>query len=90
MKENFAKKKVGCKDVDKFQTGELKWFKIQRRLPDMKYNKAKWVGPCKVVSVSKGGLFELLYEVNSKFINYGCIHPQFLKQFCGELLLLAS
>ena len=51
MKETFDKKKVGHKDVDKFQTGELVWFNIQRRMPDMKYNKAKWIGPCKVVSV---------------------------------------
>ena len=65
-------------------------FDIQRRLPDMKYNKAKWVGPCKVVSMSKGGLFELSYEVNGKFIKYNRIHPQFLKLFHGEPLLLAS
>ena len=56
----------------------------------MKYNKAKWVGPCKVVSMSKGGLFELSYKVNGEFIKYDHIHPQFLKRFCGEPLLLAS
>ena len=51
LKETFDKKKVGRKDVDKFQTGELIWFKVQRRMPDMKYNKAKRIGPCKVFSV---------------------------------------
>ena len=56
----------------------------------MKHNKAKWIGPCSVVSVSDRGLFELLYEVNGKFIKYNCIHPQFLKQFCGEPLSIAS
>ena len=90
MKETFNKKKVGRKDVDKFQTWELVWFNVQRQMPDMKYNKAKWIGPCKVVSVSNGSLFELLYEVNGKFIKYNRIHPQFLKRFCGEPLLLAS
>ena len=30
MKETFNKKKVGYKEVDKFQTGELVWFNIQR------------------------------------------------------------
>ena len=40
-KETFDKKKVGCKKVDKFQTGELMWFNVKRRMPDMKYNKAK-------------------------------------------------
>ena len=82
MKDNFDKK-VGCKDIDKFHTGELVWFNVQRRMPDMKYNKAKWIGLCKVVSVLDGGLFELLYEVNGKFIKYNCIQLQFLKQFCG-------
>ena len=90
MKETFDKKKVGCKEVDEFQTGELVWFNVQRWMPDMKYNKAKWIGPCKVVSVLDGGLFELSYEVNGKFIKHDCIHPQFLKRFCGEPLLLAS
>lgn len=90
MKETFDKKKVGRKDVDKFQTGELVWFNKQRRMPDMEYNKAKRIGPCKVVSVSDGGLFELLYEVNGKIIEYNRIHPQFLKRFCGEPLLIAS
>ena len=52
----------------------------------MKYNKAKWVGPCKKVSISKGGLFELAYEVNKAFVKYERIHPQFLKRFCGEPL----
>ena len=90
MKETFDKKKVGLKDVDKFQTGELVWFNVQRRMPDMKYNKAKWIGPCKVVSVLDGGLFKLSYEVNGKFIKYNRIHPQLLKRFCGEPLLIAS
>ena len=35
----------------------------------MKYNKAKWVGPCKVVSVLKGGLFELLHKVTTSLPN---------------------
>ena len=86
MKETFNNKKVGCKEVYKFQTGELVWFNAQRRMPDMKYNKAKWIGPCKVVSVLDGGLFELSYEVNGKFIKYNFIHLQFLKRFCGEPL----
>ena len=90
MKETFDKKKVGRKDVDEFQTGELLWFNLQRRMPDMKYNKAKWIGPCKVVSVSDKGLFKLSYEVNGEFIKYDRIHPQFLKRFCGEPLLIAS
>ena len=90
MKETFDKKKVGRKDVDEFQTGELVWFNVRRRMPDMKYNKAKWIGPCKVVSVSDGGLFELSYEVNGEFIKYDRIHPQFLKRFRGEPLLIAS
>ena len=47
MKDTFDKKKVGCKDVDKFHIGELVWFNVQRQLPDMKYNKVKYVGPCK-------------------------------------------
>ena len=64
--------------------------KNTKQTPDMIYNKAKWVGPCKAVSVSKGVLFELLYEVNGKFFKYDLIHPQFLKRFCGEPLLLAS
>ena len=54
MKETFDKKKVGCKEVDKFQIGELVWFNVQRWMPDMKYNKAKWIGPCKVVLVFDG------------------------------------
>ena len=36
MKETFDKKKVGCKEVDKFEIGELVWFKVQRWTPDMK------------------------------------------------------
>ena len=74
MKDTFNKKKVGCKDVNKFQAGELVWFNIPRQIPERYYNKAKWVGPCKVVSVSNGGLFEL-YKVNGKITKYNCIHP---------------
>ena len=44
MKETFNKKKVGRKEVDKFQIGELMWFNVQRGMPDMKLNKAKWIG----------------------------------------------
>ena len=85
MKETFNKKKVGHKDVDKFQTGELVWFNVQRRSPDMKYNKAKWVGPCKVVSMSKGGLFELSYEVNGEFIKYDVYTHSSLSGFVENL-----
>ena len=52
----------------------------------MKYDKAKWVGPCKILSISKGGLFMLTYKVTKAFVKYECIHPQFLKRFCGEPL----
>ena len=76
--------------MDEFQTGELVWFNVQRRMPDMKYNKAKWIGPCKVVLVLDRGLFELSYKVNGEFIKYDCIHPQFLKRFYGEPLLIVS
>ena len=58
MKETFDKKKVGCKDFEKFQTGELLCFTVQRQMPDMKYNKDKWIGPCIVISVLDRGLFE--------------------------------
>ena len=44
MKDTFDKKKVGCKAINEFQVGELVWFNVQRRMPDMKYNKAKWIG----------------------------------------------
>ena len=85
MKETFDRRKVH-KEIVEFQIGELVWFNIRRQIPDMKYNKAKWVGPCKIVSISKGGLFELAYEVNKAFVKYERIHPQFLKRFCGEPL----
>ena len=45
MKDSFEMKKVGCKDVNMFQIGELMWSNAQRRTSDMKYNKVKWVGP---------------------------------------------
>ena len=54
MKETFNRLKVHKEIVD-FQIGELVWFNIQRQIFDMKYNKAKWVGPCKIVSISKKG-----------------------------------
>ena len=38
--KTFDKKKVGRKEVDKFKTGELVWFNVQRLMPDIKYNKA--------------------------------------------------
>ena len=41
MKDNFDKKKVGCKDIDKTKFAELVWFNVQRWPSDMKYNKAK-------------------------------------------------
>ena len=41
MKKTFDLKKVGKKEVTKFQVGELLWLYVQRRIPDMKYNKAK-------------------------------------------------
>ena len=86
MKKTFDLKKVGKKEVTKFQIGEFVWQNVQRWIPDMKYNKAKWVGPCKIVSMSRGSLFELSYKVNNKFVKYDCIHPQLFKRFCGEPL----
>ena len=65
-------------------------FNIQRWMPDIKYNKAKWNDPCKVVLVSDGGLFELSNDVNGKFIKQNRLHTQFPKRFCGEPLLIAS
>ena len=35
MKETFDKKKVGRKEVDESQIGELVWFNVQRRMPDI-------------------------------------------------------
>ena len=35
MKDTFDKKKVGCKDANKFHIGELVWFNKKRRMPDM-------------------------------------------------------
>ena len=61
-KETFDKKKAGCKEVYKFQTGELVWFNVQRRMPDIKYNKAKWIGPCKVVSMSDKGSVQVVIQ----------------------------
>ena len=90
MKETFDKKKVVHKDVYKFYIGDFVWFNIQIWILNMKYNKANWIGPCKVVSVLFGGLFNFLYEVNGKFIRYNHIHPKFLKLFCGEPLIVAS
>ena len=54
MKETFDKKKVGCKEVNKFHTGPTCVVYRTKRMPDMKINKAKWIGPCKVVSVLDG------------------------------------
>ena len=45
MKKTFNSKKVGKKEVTKFQIGELVWLNVQRLIPDMNYNKPKWVGP---------------------------------------------
>ena len=85
MKETFDRHKVH-KEIVEFQIGKLVWFDIQRQIPDMKFSKAKWVGPCNIVSISKGGLFKLAYEVNKAFVRYEHIHPQLLKWFCGEPL----
>ena len=85
MKETLDRCKVH-KEIVEFQIGELVWFNIQRQIPDLKYNKAKWVGPCKIVSISKGDLFEFAYKVNKEFVKYERIHPQFLKRFYGEPL----
>ena len=85
MKKTFDSKKVGKKEVTKFQVGELVWLNVQRQISDMKNNKVKWVGPCKIVSMSRGGLFELSCKVNNKFVKYHNIHPQFLKVFVVSL-----
>ena len=68
-KKTFDSKKVSKKEVAKLQVAEILWLNVQRRIPDMKYNKAKWVGPCKIVSMSRGGLFELSCKVNNKFLS---------------------
>ena len=70
----------------KFHTKELVWFNIQRQMPKMRYKKAKWIGPCKVVLVSDRGMFNLSFGVNGKFINYDCTRPPLPKMFCGEPL----
>ena len=41
INKTFDLKKVGKKEVTKFQVGELVWLNVQRRIPDMKYNQAK-------------------------------------------------
>ena len=43
MKKTFDLKKVSKREVTKKQIGELVWLSVQRLIPDMKYNKAKWV-----------------------------------------------
>ena len=73
-------------EVTEFKIGELVWLNVQRWIPDMKYNIAEWVGPCKIVFMSRRGLFELSYKVNNEFVKFDCIHPQFLKRFCDEPL----
>ena len=55
MKKTFYSKKVGKTEVNKFQIGELVWLKVQSWILDMKKNKGKWVGPCKIVSMSRRG-----------------------------------
>ena len=50
MKETFNRRKVH-KEIIEFQIGGLVWLNILRQIPDMKFNKAKWVGPCKISSI---------------------------------------
>ena len=85
-KETFDTKKAGHLEVSKFMVGELVWFNVQRQIPDMKYNKAKQAGPCKIISASHEGLFKLAYKVNNEFFKYKHILSQFSKRFCGEPL----
>ena len=41
MNKTFDLKKVGKKEVIKFQVRELIWLNVQRQIPGMKYNKVK-------------------------------------------------
>ena len=76
-------------EVTEFQIGDLVWFFVKKRMPDMKCNKVKYIGPCSVVSVLDRSLLKFLYEVNDKNIKHNRLHPQFYKRCCKEPLLKA-
>ena len=87
MKETFDRRKVH-KEIDKFQIGELVWFNIQRQIPDMKYNKAKWIGHRKV-----GSVLHMVFRVDVKGdqqVKSSCIYIyNLLKGFVENFLVVS-
>ena len=69
MKETFNRRKVH-KEIVEFQIGIFCVVQYTKKNPWYEINKAKWVGPCKIVLISNGSLFELAYKVNKGDVKY--------------------
>ena len=85
MEKIFYSKKVGKKEVTKFQMEFL--YGLRTKMDprhEKQQSKVGWT--MQDCYMSRGGLFELAYKVNIEFVKYDCIQPQFLKRFCGEPL----
>ena len=84
MKAQFNLNKIGARVPDKYCVGDLVWMNVHRRIQSKQKGSLHWEGPCKIVSILAGGLFNLVYKTNTSFVRFNRVHGQFLKPFNGE------
>ena len=84
-KETFDTKKVGYKEVSNFMVDRLVGSKMQRQIPEMRCNKAKWVCLCKIRSVSQGVLSSWLKKWTMSILSTNTYTYNSLRGFVENL-----
>lgn len=68
-----------------YKLGDLVWFDLSRVVRTKKAGLKRWIGPCKIVNVSPGGLYGLEYVEDHLGKTYSRMHSDAIKPFRGEL-----
>jgi hypothetical protein len=81
MKDYFDQKRIGNKKVTWYLKGDLVWLDIRR----LERSKAKgfqnWIGPCEIIDVRPGPLFDVQDISQKDGAIFTRMHPQFLKLY---------
>ena len=85
MKDSWDTKIHTQKLASEFLLDDFVWLVIRRLNPSKGKYGVKWIGPCKIILIQPGNLFDLQYTENNHVHGFKKIHPQLLKPFHGQL-----
>ena len=84
-KAYFDSKQIGNKAIEMFVREDLVWLDVRRQQYKSPKQAVKWIGPCQIVDITPGPLFDLEYHNGTTMQKFTRMAPPFMKLFLGEL-----